>query len=162
MGIFGRKADKKRKSYADGVYLEVPKQSKEHKKMHGDYLLGKDDISDIPGITLHELVKVVLERQGFKFGRLDMSGDYGVDFIVTLYGKTSIVRTVKYTKDTKMEAEIDKIAKAITQYNKHSKVDQAMLITNGKFTNAEQQYASGAQVYLVDGDTLLGWMEKVR
>jgi len=121
-----------------------------------DALLNSD-INLMDGIQFSELVRVVLKRLDFAFGQLDLSGDYGADFIVCKNARKIAIRTMKLTQDTNVGPEIDKAEKAKLHY----KTDEAWLISSGIFSGKQIAYAYD-RVTPIHQSMFSEWLQKAK
>ncbi len=99
----------------------------------------------LSGREFEQYLKSLFENMGFEVTLTKLSGDYGVDLIISKKGKQSIVQAKCYNHTVGVKA-----VQEIVAGREHYKIYDAMVITNNYFSREAENLALETGVTLVD------------
>jgi restriction system protein len=112
-----------------------------------------DEIKALDPISFERFVGSLFERMGYKVKPTAVTADEGVDLFLQKDNRTAIVQCKRYEGTVGSPVVRDLYGAMI-----HNRADEAFLITTGTISLPAQQWASGKPVHLVDGTTLIEWV----
>lgn len=113
-----------------------------------------DQIKALDPIAFERFVGSLFERMGYIVQTTAVSGDEGVDLSLRRENKTAIVQCKCYEGAVGQPIVRDLYGAMV-----HNRADEAYLVTTGAISLPAQQWAAGKPIHLVDGNTLVEWVE---
>lgn len=115
------------------------------------------DIKNLDPYHFEELVAELYRAEGYRVRRVGQSGDHGVDVeVYTPKGERWIVQCKRY-RDTVGEQTVRELYGVFH----HERAQRAILVTSAETTLAAETWARGKPIDLIDGPTLMRWIERV-
>lgn len=112
---------------------------------------GSDDIDNLSGIEFEEFLAELFRRKGFGVETTPVSGDYGVDLILTnpRNGERIAVQAKRYSNAVGIDA-VQQVFFGAAYYQCH----RALVVTTADFTPNARNGAARVNVWLIDGQEL--------
>ncbi|TAK89516.1 restriction endonuclease [Patescibacteria group bacterium] len=131
----------------------IIQQRRSQKRLQALRLLRLDDVDRMSGIQFEKYVAELLKYQGYSVKTTPVSGDYGVDLVITRNKVRTAVQLKCYSKAVAQEA----VREAFSGMA-HYRCTKSMVITNNQFTPHAKALAASNKCELVDRDQLALWI----
>lgn len=113
-----------------------------------------DEIRQLDPVAFERFVGSLFEKMGYQVQTTPLSGDEGIDLVLRKDTKLAIVQCKRYENSVGQPIVRDLYGAMV-----HNKADEAYLVTTGTVTLPAQQWVVGKPLHLVDGNTLVEWIE---
>jgi restriction system protein len=113
------------------------------------------DIDRMQGGEFEHYVAALLKQRGFDAKVIGTSGDLGVDIVASRAGSRTAIQVKRHTGSVSRRAVSDAVTGKL-----HYGCDEAMVITNGYFTQGARLLASSTSCTLIDRDALAEWVRE--
>lgn len=113
-----------------------------------------DEIRQLDPVAFERFVGSLFEKMGYQVQTTPLSGDEGIDLVLRKDTKLAIVQCKRYENSVGQPVVRDLYGAMV-----HNKADEAYLVTTGTVTLPAQQWVAGKPLHLVDGNTLVEWIE---
>ena len=114
-----------------------------------------ESIRELSPVEFEKFVSFYFGRMGYVVETTPLSGDGGVDLFLKSDVREAIVQCKRY-KGTVGQPTLRDLYGAMM----HHKADEAYIITTGTISLPAQKWAEGKPIHLVDGVTLMQWIEQ--
>jgi restriction system protein len=109
-------------------------------------ILEDPTVNELNGEAFERLLKIEFEKQGFTVRNTPVSGDYGVDLILSTPASfTSIAVQVKRSSSSVGVNAVQEVVGGMAHYN----CTKGMVITNAKFTKQAHALAASNSIHLI-------------
>lgn len=112
-------------------------------------------IDQLTGIEFEVLLKELFEKMGYNVSLTKKSYDFGADLVISKKGKSSIVQAKCFAGTVGAKA-IQEVVAA----KKHYKTEDALAVTNRKFSKEAETLALENNVKLIERDMLMQLVKK--
>lgn len=113
-----------------------------------------DEIRQLDPVAFERFVGSLFEKMGYQVQTTPLSGDEGIDLVIRKDTKLAIVQCKRYENSVGQPVVRDLYGAMV-----HNKADEAYLVTTGTVTLPAKQWVAGKPLHLVDGNTLVEWIE---
>jgi hypothetical protein len=113
-----------------------------------------NQIKALDPIAFERFIGTLFERMGYEVETTTVAGDKGVDLFLRKDNRTAIAQCKRYEGSLGQPVVRDLYGTML-----HTRADEAYLVTTGTISLPAQQWAMGKFIHLVDGNTLVEWIE---
>lgn len=124
-----------------------------HPEIYIQKLATIDKLRAMHPVEFEKLIEKLFKKMGFSVETTPITGDEGVDLLVRKGNRKGIVQCKRYQGSVGQPIVRDLYGAMV-----HNRADEAYVITTGTISLPAQQWASGKPIHLVDGNTLLEWL----
>lgn len=129
---------------------DLPEAFSDYHKKRKKKILNKDvNVNNMTGVEFENYIATILKDFGFNVSGTPVTGDQGADLIATKNDKVLVIQAKRYSGAVGNKA-IQEVMGALNYYGG----DNAVVITNSKFTPAAKKLARKCKVILVEKSEL--------
>jgi len=114
-------------------------------------------VQQLDPVAFENFVGSLFQKMGYQVQTTSLSGDQGIDLILRKGTKLAVVQCKRYANSVGQPTIRDLYGVMV-----HTRADEAYLVTTGTVTLPAQQWAVGKPIHLVDGNTLIEWIETLK
>lgn len=108
-------------------------------------------------VEFEHFVGYLYEQQGFRVFLTGVTGDEGVDLLLTRGAETIVVQCKRYAGTVGQPVVRDLFGTMM-----HNQAQKAVLVTTGTLSRAAEEWAIGKPIELIDGHELMSWVRRLQ
>lgn len=108
-------------------------------------------------VEFEQFVGHLYEQQGYRVFLTGVTGDEGVDLLLTRGAETTVVQCKRYAGTVGQPVVRDLFGTMM-----HNQAQKAVLVTTGTISKAAEEWAVGKPIELVDGHELMSWVRRMQ
>jgi restriction endonuclease Mrr len=117
----------------------------------------RESVHYMSGVEFEHFMANVFAKKGYHVQPTPITGDQGVDLLLTIDDRKVTVQLKRYTGPVGNKAVQEVFAGMF-----HYKAKEAWVITTGSFTKGAEELAKSNRVRLIDGRELEDWLDDLR
>lgn len=121
------------------------------------------DVNDLNPFDFEVFVGDLFEKMNYHTKLTKKSRDGGVDIHIKLNtptGFNEMIIQCKHKENENSMVGVDKVRELYGVVSSNSRFTRGLLVTNGRFSKDSIEFANGKNIDLIDGVTLMGYIEK--